>query len=267
MSWWSLYVKELRLTKTNFLINIGGLFIVGIILLVLVGRYNPLFLLPIIPLIIIVHLVYMFFAMLISLRQEWKQKTSNFWLNIPSSGWQLLTAKFVAAMSQLFISLSVTFVIVYLLLQRSIGNVPDPTIPTFIVEQFQSFWWLLFFAVFIGALQLGAFSTFIYMMAKSIRKWGWLLGIVIVAVANWLWSNFQGTAVYKTVTEWGVILSEEELMNSFFVHFDSVNTDPNVDFETVNEVILYFGSAFVNLLVIAAIIYASAWLLDHKVEA
>lgn len=267
MSWWSLYVKELRLTKHKFLINVGGLFIVAIILFVLGERYNPLFLIPIIPILIIVHFFYLFFAMLDSLRQEWKQKTSIFWLNIPSSGFQLLTAKFVAAMSQLFISLSTTFIIVYLLLLRSVDNVPDPAIPAFIVEQFQSFWWVLFFVVFIGALQLGTFSTFIYMMAKSIRKWGWLLGIVIVAVANWLWSTVQETAVYKAVTEWGAILSEEELINSFIVHFDSMNDTPTVDIETMNEVVLYFGSTLVNLLVIVAILYTSAWLLDHKVEA
>lgn len=267
MSWWSLYVKELRLTKHKFLINIGGLFIVAIILLVLGERYNPLFLIPIIPILIVVHFLYLFFAMLDSLRQEWKQKTSIFWLNIPSSGFQLLTAKFVAAMSQLFISLSGTFVIVYFLLKRSVGNVADPTIPAFIVEQFQSFWWVLFFVVLIGALQLGAFSTFIYMMAKSIRKWGWLLGIVIVAVANWLWSSFQETAIYKAVTEWGAILSEKELINAFFVEFDLMNGSPTMDIETMNEVVLYFGSTLVNLLVIIAILYASAWLLDHKVEA
>lgn len=267
MSWWSLYLKELRLTRTNFLINIGVLFIVAILSFVLVERYNPLFLIPIISLIIVAHFFYLFFAMLDSLRQEWKQKTSIFWLNIPSSGWQLLTAKFVAAMSQLFISLSVTFVIVYLLLQRSIVNVSDSTIPVLIVENFQSLWWMPFFGVFIGALNLGAFSTFIYMMAKSIRKWGWLLGIIIVVFANWLWSNFQETAIYKAATEWGSILSEKELVNSLFVQFDSMNDAPTVGIETTNQAVIYFGSTLVNLLVVVAILYVSAWLLDHKVES
>lgn len=46
-----------------------------------------------------------------------------------------------------------------------------------------------------------------------------------------------------------------------------MNDTPTVDIETMNEVVLYFGSTLVNLLVIVAILYASAWLLDHKVEA
>lgn len=263
MSWWSLYIKELRLTKTKFLLNMIFLVMVGILFYVLIERYNPLFLTLTIPLIIL-HLFYMFFAMIDTLRLEWKQRTSVFWLNIPKSGWYLLTAKFVATATQLFASLIGTSLIIYILLYRSTILMVDPEIPNFLLDQFQSFWWIFFFAIIIGSMQLGAISTFIYMMTKSIRKWGWLLGLFIAIGAAWLWGKFQETIIYKGITEWGAILNEQTLLESFLV---DINGQPTVDTTTVGEAAIYVGSSVVDIIVVIFILFVSAWLLDNKVEA
>ncbi|RXI97842.1 hypothetical protein DS745_15895 [Anaerobacillus alkaliphilus] len=266
MSWLMLYRKELRLTRTKFMINIGFLLALVAILWVLIERYNPAFIALIVP-VVLVHLFYLFFAMLDSLRQEWKQKTTVFWLNIPTSGWQLLTAKFVAATTQLVVSLSLTLLFLYILLQRSINHFIDSTIANFILEQYQSYWWILFFGILIASLQAGGVVTFIYMMAKSIRRWGWLVGIAIVIAGSWLWVKFQETVVYRSVTEWGALLSEKNIMETLSFHFDSFKNDPNIHMEVTNNAVLYVGTAVVDVLIVVIILYASAWLLDHKVEA
>ncbi|OIJ12778.1 hypothetical protein BKP35_09355 [Anaerobacillus arseniciselenatis] len=264
MSWLALYMKELRQTKTRFLINIVFLIILGILFFVLTERYNAFFITLTVPLIL-VHFVYMLVAMFDSLRLEWKQNTAVFWLNIPKSGWQLITAKFSAAMTQLFISLSLTFMILYILLQRTILHFPDTQVPLFILEQFQSFWWILFSGLFIASLQTGIVATFIYLMAKSIRKWGWLLGIGIVFGSSWIWMKFQETAVYRAITEWGVVLNEEAFMNSFFVHFDG--NEAMMDVDVTTDAILYAGTAVVDILVVAGVLFICGWLIDKKVEA
>lgn len=266
MSWMTLYFKELRLTRTKFLLNMIFLIMVAALFYFLIERYSPFFVTLTIPLII-VHLFYMFFAMFDSLRQEWKQKTTVFWLNIPSSGWQLLTAKFVAAMTQLFASLLTTFMIVYLLLKRSSGMFADTQIPEFLIEQYESFWWILFVGIFMASLQSGVVATFIYMMGKSVRKIGWLLGIGISIASSWLWFRFTETAIYKGLTEWGVILHEKELMDSFNFHFDANIGDPNFDMGVANDVILYAGTTIADLLLVVLVLFICAWLLDHKVEA
>jgi hypothetical protein len=266
MSWLTLYLKELRLTRTKFIFNIAFLIMVAVLFLVIMERYSPFIILLTVPLIL-VHLFYMFFAMLDSLQQEWKQKTTVFWLNIPTSGWQLLTAKFVAAMTQLFASLLTTFVIIYLLLNRSSSSFPDPTVANFLIEQYESYWWLLFFAIFIASLQSGMIATFIYIMAKSVRKLGWLLGVAISVGGSWLWFQFQETAIYRGLTEWGVILREAHLMESFHVAFDSFGGEPMVDMGVTNEAILYLGTSIIDLLLVIVVLLISAWLLDHKVEA
>lgn len=264
MSWLALYTKELRQTKTRFLINIGFLIILGILFYVLTERYNAFFIMLTVPLIL-VHFAYMFVAMFDSLWQEWKQNTAVFWLNIPQSGWGLITAKFSAAMTQLFVSLSLTFVILYILLQRTIFHFPNTEVPTFILEQFHSFWWVLFIGLFIASLQTGIVATFIFLMTKSIRKWGWLLGIGIVFISSWLWIKFQETVVYRAITEWGVVLNEETFMNSFFVHFDGDETMMDVDVTT--DAILYAGTAVVDILVVVVVLGICGWLIDKKVEA
>lgn len=266
MSWVALYIKELRLTGTKFLFNLLFLLMVAILFFILIERYSPFFITLTIPLVI-VHLFYMFFAMLDSLRQEWKQKTSVFWLNIPKSGWQLLTAKFLAASTQLFVSLTITFWIIHFLLKRSINYFADPTMPNFLIEQFQSFWWILFVVIFIASLQSGMVATFIYMVAKSLRKWGWLLGVGIVAVGSWIWFKFQETALYQGLTEWGVILKEEVLLEKMLFHFNSLNEDPTMNMELGNNAVLYMGTAVMDILLVVIVLFISAWLLDHKVEA
>ncbi|MCT8137940.1 hypothetical protein H1D32_09345 [Anaerobacillus sp. CMMVII] len=213
MSWLALYMKELRLTRTSFLINMMSLVVVGGLLFYLIERHSPFFV-TLTVLLIVAHFFYMFFAMLSSLRQEWKQKTTVFWLNIPVRGWQLLSAKFAAAMTQLFISLVTTFLITYFLLKNSSEYFPDPMVSNFLIRQMEAYWWVLFLGIFIASLQSGVVATFIYMMAKSVRKFGWLLGIAISMVGSWLWVRFQDTAIYRGVTEWGVIMRETEFMES-----------------------------------------------------
>ncbi len=266
MSWLALYIKELRLGKTKFLLNMIFLLMVAVLFYVLIERYNPFFIALTIPLIIL-HFFYMFFAMLDALRQEWKHNTAVFWMNIPKSGWQLLTAKYVAVMTQLFVSLSLTFIIIYILLKRSAVHFTDPIIPNFLIEQYQAYGWILFVGVFIASLQTGVVSTFIYMVAKSVRKWGWLLGTGIMVASSWIWFKFQETAIYRGLTEWGVVLEEETLMNSFFVHFDSIAGEPTMDMDVTNDAILYVGTAVVDLLLVVGVLYVCAWLLDKKVEA
>ncbi|OIJ11172.1 hypothetical protein BKP37_16060 [Anaerobacillus alkalilacustris] len=266
MSWLTLYKKEIRLTKTKFLLNIIFLLMVAVLFYVLIERYSPMFIMLTIPLII-VHLFYLFFAMIDSLRLEWKQKTSFFWLNIPRNGWELLSAKFLAATTQLFVSLLTTFMIIYFLLKQSSGKFSDPTIPQFLFEQYQSFWWILFFGIFVGSLQFGAVSTFIFMMSKSIRKWGWLIGVAITLGAGWLWSRFQETVIYKGITEWGVILNTDTIMNSFIIHIDEIGGDPTLDMEAATEAVLYIGTTVVDIVVVVAVLFISSWLLDNKVEA
>lgn len=263
MSWWNLYKKELRLTKTRFLLNMLFLLMAGVLCFVLIERYNPIFLTLTIP-IIIFHLFYMFFAMFDQLRLEWKQKTTVFWLNIPQKGWCLLSAKFIATFTQLLVSLTVTSIIIYFLLSRSAMNMADPTVPNFLLDQFQSFWWIFFTAIIIGSMQLGAVSTFIYMVAKSIRKWGWLLGLIVVASVGWLWGKFQETVIYKGMTEWGVILNEQTLLESFLV---DINGQPTVDPVIVGEAVIYLGTSVVDIITVIVILFISSWLLDHKVEA
>ncbi len=267
MSWLSLYRKELRLTKTKFLINIGFLSALAILLYILMERYSPFLITLLVP-VVLAHLFYMFFAMIDTLRQEWKQKTTVFWLNIPKSGWMLLTAKFVAAATQLLVSLSLTMVILYAFLQQQRKNLLiDPAVMNFITEQFQTYWWILFFGILIASLQGGAIATFIYMTAKSVRKLGWLLGIGIVVAAGWLWLKFQGTAMYQAITEWGVIMSGKTLMESLSFHFDSLSNDPDIQMAVTNNVVLYAGTAVVDLLIVIIVLAISSWLLDQKVEA
>jgi hypothetical protein len=266
MSWLALYCKELRLTRTKFLFNIVFLMMVAVLFFFLIDRYSAFFITLTVPLIL-VHLFYMFFAMLDSLRQEWKHKTSVFWLNIPTSGWKLLSAKFAAAMTQLLVSLLATFLIIYYLLKHSATIFSDPTVPYLLIEQYEQFWWIFFIGIFIASLQSGVVATFIYMMAKSVRKFGWLLGIVISFASGWLWVKFQQTFIYKSLTEWGVVLHEAELMESFYFHFDSLGSEPSLDMEIANDVILYVGTSIVDLILVVVVLYISAWLLDHKVEA
>lgn len=266
MSWLALYKKELSLTKTKFLLNIAFLFLISLLLLLLMDKYNPYFMMIMLP-VIALHLFYLFFAMLDSLRQEWKQRTSVFWLNIPSNGWSLLTAKYVAASTQLFFSLALAFVIVYMLMNRSLFHLSDPAIIHFLIEQLQSYWWILFLGIFIASLQAGAVATFIYMVSKSVRKLGWLLGIAISVAGGWAWVKFTDTAIYRGLTEWGVILREDEIANSLMFHFDSLTEDPTLHTETINNVVLYIGTSVIDLLVVLFILYVSAWLLDNKVEA
>lgn len=191
-----------------------------------------------------------------SLRKEWVLGSAHFWLNIPTKGWKLLSAKFLAASSYMLVSLGFTFLIIYLFLQRSMVLFTEPN--QLAIQLFQSSWWVLFFGIFIGAMRLGAAITFIYVMSKSIQKWGWFLAVTILSASSWIWFKMQQTAVYQTLTHWGVVMSSDDIIGSVFVESNgTITVEAMEDF-------IYLGATVVELIIIIVLIYISSWILDNK---
>lgn len=265
MSWLNLYVKDLRLTKISFFINMLGILMFSLLTIFLMERYSPIFLMIGIPLLFF-HVFYLFFMMYTSLRKEWNSGTAHLWLNIPRSGGQLLSAKFLAASTYLVISLGAAFLIVYLLLRRGLPLFDNQEISTdIILELFQTNWWVFFLGIIISAMNLGAALTFIYIMSKSIQKWGWLLAIAILSAASWVLYKVEQTKIYQTLTEWGVVF-KTDILESILIESGGMTTNTSLEVETVNET-LYLGSTIIEFLSIIVLLYLSAWLLDHKVNA
>jgi hypothetical protein len=259
MTFWALLYKELRMDQVRFAINLAFLALFTALIFYLIEFRGPEFIVfPI--MVIIAHFFYLFFVMLYSMHREWSNGTAPFWLNTPQNGWKLIGAKYIVALVHFTVSLILSYLIAYFLLMRMLMTANEIDVSGMLA----GYWWLSFLFIFMVSAILGAAAVFIYTMAKSIRKWGWFLALVILGTASYLWGKLMETGLYQTLVQWGPLVSydPDQPLGLLFASFQHDSGRMEMQMETI----LYMGNIVEDVLIIIILLGASVWLLDRKVE-
>ncbi|WP_416150768.1 hypothetical protein ACM26V_07320 [Salipaludibacillus sp. HK11] len=268
MKWRSLFTKEWQATQFSYLLNLAGITAIYVFMYSFMERFPPLVFLFGMAMIV-AHVIYMLVEVPSSLNKEWKQNTVHVWLNFPIAGWKLLSAKFIVTFIQFGFSLVYLMIVVYFfivkartILEQS-GQSEMLTEITLMKELYVQFSPLIFVFVSYGAILLGLVGLFLFLIAKMIR-FGWILGIGIVVVFNYGLNWLRETAIYTTVTEWGLLVNIKDLPAGFSFEGDS----ESIMVELGNELLvqIYTGQILVEMLLIVGIFLFLSWIFDHKLQ-
>ncbi|UCZ51562.1 hypothetical protein LGQ02_11845 [Bacillus shivajii] len=263
---WHLLKKDWQESTFRFLLNASLIVVIFALLYYFIERQTPFAFLLSIPLVFL-HLFYMFFSIIFSLRKEWKERTVYFWFNMPIAGWKLLLSKFTVAYFQFAISLLITMFMISFLFERAMNQLPE----TFSEEVFlvlevlqallREFAPVIFLFISQGAIQIGLAGLFIYVMSKVIKPLGWLIGIIITFIFNYIYSWFTDTAVYSAITSWGEIFRLGDLPEHLLLQMNLEGVDP-----VIMKTPIYAGYFLVEVVIIILIFWAISWLFDRKVQ-
>jgi len=258
-SYLSLVVKELRANQFVFLLLVGIVAILSVLELYVGLKYQSGAVFGLSFAILMLHLFLLPIFILITLRSEWKASTAHFWLNLPHSGLKLLSAKYVVGIIYSLFFMTIASIMLIVLasydLKPNIGEEKYRILLQFLQANGASFFiYFLFTSLFLGSL-----AGFIFMVAKSVRRIGWVIGIIVVGVFLWLWSKFTETKLYSFIAQWGAV--EIKGLDHLFTVGEGTTVDIKASasaFYLGELILLFIGAIFV--------IYLASWLLDHKAE-
>ncbi|AOM83049.1 hypothetical protein [Salisediminibacterium beveridgei] len=269
--WLALFRKEWQDSLPRFLLIMILNTLGFLIMLYLIEQESFLFLLIALPLII-VHVIYLFFEWLIAFSREWRSNTHVQWLNLPVSGWALITSKMAAGLSQFLISLIYAMIAAYVMLTRiiSVGQEGNSvyTDMTSVIEPVRQAY--LEFSPFIlavilhGAVMIGLAAVFIYLMAKAFKPLGWLIGIVLTFVVNWMISWLSDQVWFQSVQTFIPLLRSDDVIERLTILFTDFS---DVAIDQTGGDVLYLGQIVTILAGYLLALGIFRWLLDKYVEA
>ncbi|PWK09577.1 hypothetical protein [Tumebacillus permanentifrigoris] len=260
--WLSIVKKELRMQRGVALVILAALVLVSSLGMWFAFTKNEvasgLFLL--IPLAL--HVFFLPLYMLNSIQKEWKHTSTTF-LQMPISGWKLLSAKLVSGLLYFLISFTILFVVCGIAfrvgpdadfwqrVQWEFGAADGENLMVF--SQYASLttqaYLYLLGALLYANLSLVAFTTLFSVVVQwvrnTIRKAAGLITFLVCVGFIWLLLLIADTTVYDKLTRWGQI--------SFSTHGISLGH-------------IYTGAVLIDLLLTVALFLFSGWLIDRKVE-
>jgi len=268
MKWKTLFTKEWQGTQFSFLLILAVLTLVYAFMYSFMERLPSLVILTGMAMIV-AHVLYMLAEVPSSLNKEWKENTVHVWLNFPIPGWKLLTAKFIVAFIQFSIALVYFMTVLYFFIVKAVtlleqsGQSETFTEVTLMRELYVEFSPLIFLFVSYGAIALGLAGLFLFLMAKMIR-FGWIYGIGIVVVFNYVLNWLRETAFYNTVTEWGLLVN----IQNFPEHISVQMNSDSAMVELGNELLMqmYAGQIIFEMLIIGGVFFLLSWIFDHKLQ-
>ncbi|TVP84751.1 MAG: hypothetical protein EA344_06205 [Alkalicoccus sp.] len=208
------------------------------------------------------HLVLLLLLWALSFHGEWRSRTQWTWLNIPAPGWKLVTAKLAAGFSQYVISIALLTAVGFLAM-RIFASGLEPQLRESI-EMMQSvltgFFPLMLLALTYGAVFLGLGLVFIILMARSVKKVGWVIGLVSALLFSYVYSAFNQSSLYAALFHHGVVFDAEQTMQN--VTSGSMNFQLEID----QGASIYAGQLAVEMLLIAGIIALLSWMVDRFVQ-
>ncbi|OXM87199.1 hypothetical protein [Paenibacillus rigui] len=249
-AWWNLFKKELAFgSKWS-----GPLWIYLLIVLLMGGlsiyfsyRFHSGAMSGIWLAIIYLHFMGPTVYMLISLKKE--RDYAPLWLQLPLSGWKLLTAKYAAAMCEFGAGLLVsTGFFLWMFTIESSGATWSSDNQMKLSAEFEKFSGFFHgshletvFEFMSMALALAISCVLLYLMASAMTNrfgpWRWPLAILILGTITALENVFEHTWVYRFLFHWG----------------------------TAGDT-LYAGEYVWICINMVICLYASVWLLDRKEE-
>jgi hypothetical protein len=257
--WLALVKKDFRLNRNIFFVLLGFLVLIGVLEIYIAFRYENGLMFGLSLGVFFLQIFLLPILVFNSLHKEWKLTTSHLWLNIPHSGFKLLTAKFVVGLVQTIVSMLIAFLFVLLMVhydfKPSFGE-KDASLALTII---QNYWWIAMLGTISLSALLGGAALFIYSMSKVIRRLGWLVGLVIVILGGWIWGLISETSFYKVITKWGAI--QEPTINNPLSFSDNVNVSMGD-----GTPVLFIGEELFSIGVIFLMIWICSWLLDRRVE-
>ncbi|WP_216831575.1 hypothetical protein [Alkalihalobacterium elongatum] len=261
MSWFALFQKDLRANQLRLIVNISLLVLFFLSIFFMMFRYNnELILMSFVP-VLMLHVIYIFVGMFDSLSKEWRNHNVNLWLNIPQSGWSLLSAKFSAVATHFLISLTVTFIGFYLFIFVFNNQISEPFF--IVLSLFHTFWYVPVFLLILASVQLGAFATVLYLISKTVYKGGWILAIAIGFGAHYLWNLLKSTDLFRMITEWGALITPADI-HTAINQLVLIQADTNVMVDIDGT--FYFGYLVIEGVVIVLLLLVASWLLDRFVQ-
>lgn len=265
-AWIHLVRKELRLGFVPFLIPIVAFIVILLITIYFGNRYGHMWdaVAGVAFSTVSMLIFYLVYYLLISLSAE--RRRLHLWIHTPMKGYGLLSAKLVAGLISLIITMIITGVIGWIAYSQSevLGNV----LGGFHFEKI-----VLFFAGNIILLAISAgitimlFWTIYLVLNNYFRPFiSFILTFLLFVLVVTLYGYFVDSAIYDTLTMWGEIKLTGLIENSSF-YMDFFDPDEFAEFEEYkNEASIYLGSYIFESIVTIILFFISCWLLDRKVE-
>lgn len=257
-AWLTLLKKEFLLTRNSLLWKLLFLVAAGLLGVYFAYRNNdrPGLIVVLAVMVVAFHVFYLAAYIFKSLREEWEH-TSHLWLNSPQPGWMLLSAKLVGGLINLLALFGVTCSFTLWITWIELNN--------FALSGFQNadlawatinhYGWLIAVLIVLGSIYTGLWAMMISVgMAASksiISKGRFFVGLAIFLIPTWGMGFLQGTVVYHRLVRWGVIYLPQS---------------PIVELRNLHFQLPYTGEILFYAVIMAALLFISGWLLDHKVE-
>jgi hypothetical protein len=258
-TWAGLLKKELRLGLIGFLVPLFlTVFSLG------AGGYvawkfdQPGFLLVAAMTAIIGHTFYMPWYLAFSINAELGKM--HLWLHNPNSGYTLLLAKYVSGLVTMAVSLFIPSVLVFwsrrtILDQFSYSLITEDNLFVFGLETL-----VLVVAISIYLAVWGVFLwTISRLLVPYVGKLRWVVMIVLVIAGLWLMNQWESSALFEALTQWGAV--EVDFARMMF-SIDGLG----FTWETRKGELLYLGSYVYYLAITVLVFFFSGWLLDRKIE-
>ncbi|NJP38654.1 hypothetical protein [Alkalicoccus luteus] len=209
------------------------------------------------------HTVFLFLVWALSFHGEWKGKTQWTWLNIPASGWKLVTSKLAVGFTQFLISVVLLTVVGFWTLSL-FGEHAQQVEENGIAVIFDALWAL--YPLLIGLLMsvgvtLGLGAVFTILMMRIIKPFGWAVGIAVWGVFVYAIMRFTQTPVYEAMFRHGQLFDAEAQLQ------EAVVGNATFQLEVDEGIYLFAGEIAFELLAIAAVIVLFSWLVDRFVQA
>lgn len=243
-AWIQLFKKDFRLTRTAFLIGLVFNFFSFMFAIYIGMRANePL--LMFIPLVvaIVFHAIYFPIMLFISLKTESNQL--HLWLHNPQPATALLLSKGLNGIVMTVISLTLLYVLAGFLILSNFTLIDTYWRDT-LMAGLLIFVHIIFISIVIGLWVMFLWTLYQFLKNK-IGRLSWFAVIGAILVAGWIGALFESTQVYLFLTEWGEMTYQ----------FPTFPVDPITTFA---------GEYVYRCLIIIGLYFASAWIIDNKVE-
>lgn len=200
------------------------------------------------------HVFYLPVRIFTSLSREWR-KTAPLWLQLPQSGWSLLSAKLISGllpMVALFVIASAFSWWIIRVDAFSKINVPIHTVELLRLVVFGTivfFWFSITMAVWVSVISISMQAV-----KNQFRGWRWVIGLAIAVFAIWGIGWFESSALYNHLLGWGAF------------HFSIGQIVIGQDRIPGQLGPFYFGEWLFNVVLVAVVFYVCGLLLDKRVE-
>lgn len=260
--WFAMLKKELRLQRGVAIGILIALVLFGLLALWLAFSKDGLVSGVILMFPLFLHIFFLPIYMLSSVQKEWKHTASTF-LQMPISGWKLLSAKLVSGLIYFFASFTLTFILCMISIRLGVDGHLAQRIhwsdqdagpnPVKLLEQFWGFAGRTYVLVLCGMLYANLvfspittlFAVLVQWLRSTIRKAAGFLTFLACAAFIWLLTVISDTTFYASISKWG----------EFSIPFDSMKIGH-----------LYTGEILFDLLLTVGLFLGAGWLIDRKVE-